>query len=190
MAQDILMMSCLEEEYPKKIQTMKQTYSTFRKVCLDRAKFHVHLSRLGYTPLDSMKELSLLDDQYDEFSVHDFPKSKVFLFDSTQLEDHNEARNAQFLRDMESFLDMNSATPLSMHTSSSENKRGYKEKLNFDICKPEYDKIRRKLLQVGSDASTWIQDYFIKSSHVVVPNKDRFIESIEKWKVDPCSLRK
>ena len=56
----------------------------------------------------------------------------------------------------------------------------------FDICEEQYAPLREILVDIGTKAATWIEDYLLKSPRVVVANESYFLQLIGLWKLDPC----
>lgn len=162
-----------------------------------RARFHIAMSRLGKTPMNTTGEMKLLN--YQLLPIHNL-SNKIFLMEIGQLSVNNQTIADQFVTDLEIFLNLRrenyenndqSALPrLTNHTP-----RHYIDpKLNIeevssniiDICDSNYDDLRKILLNIGSDASRWIVEYFIKSESVYVSQREVFKELLLKWTEDPC----
>lgn len=56
----------------------------------------------------------------------------------------------------------------------------------IDICKPKYKRLRRELVEMGTNASAWIQRYFLPLDNVHVSSPDYFITRMKEWSRDPC----
>jgi hypothetical protein len=161
--------------------------------CSGLGSYHQYLSRLGWTPMDTNEELSLLD--HHTMSIHNFSKTKLLLFEAGQLDGKKEAQAKAVIRDMEEFLGLEEGAlpkikPL-QPTTAYKDRPGMKDgeqKKVLDICLEEYMDIRKGLLEVGRKASEWIERYFLKSPQVVVSSKEDFLNRIRQWKMDPCLL--
>jgi hypothetical protein len=169
--------------------------SKSHKVCTDRANFHMALSRLGKTPMDTKEEMDLLRNH--NLSVHHFP-NRIFLMEIGQLSVDNRTRADQFVDDLGDFLHLNSRKDDLSHSlprlkkhiaqhkvAKKVNSKRLSKKL-LDICSPSHDKLRSTLLQTGREASSWIRKYFINSPDVVISHEQHFIKLLERWEHDPC----
>ena len=56
----------------------------------------------------------------------------------------------------------------------------------IDICQAQYSQIRKILVHHGRRASTWMEQYLLKSPRIVVSSRTYFMEVLETWKKDPC----
>ena len=146
------------------------------RVCTGISKFHEGLSRLNFTEMTS-DELDLLG--HHNRSIHGKLTGRVFLMELGQMSDRTNRRES-LQRDLENFLKLE---PKSIQFPELGGKRN---KYLFDICEDRFRHVRGALLEIGKNASRWIQEYFIKSPRTVVSNKDHFLELVEAWKYDPC----
>lgn len=147
------------------------------RVCTGISKFHEGLSRLNFTAMNSPEELDLL--HHHKRSIHGNFTGRLFLVELGQLSDRTSRRDS-FQKDLEDFLGLESD---SIQFPERNTKR---DKYLFDICEERFNDVRDELLQIGNNASKWIQEYFIKSPRTVISNRNHFVELIEAWKFDPC----
>ena len=111
---------------------------------------------------------------------------KVFIYTVEQLNDKNKTRQVQFQTDLQHhlgletpFLDFDEVPKANVGDSTP-----YKE--HIDICDSQYAAIRDELVQQGRKSRDWIVNKFIKSSDVVVSDKDYFSSALKEWGEDPC----
>ena len=180
-------------------QTNRNRVYDSHKVCTDRANFHLALSRLGKTPMNTEEEMGLLHNH--NLSVHRFP-NRVFLMELGQLSVENRTRSDLFVEDLGSFLHLNSVEDqISSHAlprlephvathnvATTVNGTRLNEKL-LDICSPSHDALRSILLKTGRDASHWIMKYFINSPDVIVSDREHFLTLMKTWEDDPCTQK-
>lgn len=160
-------------------------------VCTGGAKFHVFLSRLGWTPMDTKTELDLLD--HHKHSIHNFSGAKLFLLEVGQLDLENKTRTDSVIGDMESFVGLEEWSLARIDpTTKRENHYKIDEKFenlqsNFiHICDEQHTLVRNELLSIGIKASEWIKKYFMKSPHVIISDEQHFVDLLDLWKIDPC----
>ena len=177
-----------------------------QKVCTHRARFHSALGRLGKTSMDSVDELNLLFGQQssvieEESSMstaisneqgssirrrklqqqvehHNGIPNQIFLYELNQI--HNPNTSQKFTRAIQDYLDITEERLPEISTYHQ-----YKPR-TIDICNKEHDQVRKVLLDIGIESSTWIQEYFIKNPSVHVVDSDLFSELLNDWKVDSC----
>jgi hypothetical protein len=160
-------------------------------VCVDNARWHVHLSRLGKT----FKNLSDLGEQakllgIPQDQVRASPRylpigNKIFLYDIEQLKDTNETRLDMYRYDVSRFLGL--TNDLEPYLEDDPKASHHRAKFApFDICLDEHRPLRRALLIVGQSASRWIRRYFLPNPDVVVSSPSYFEEILLEWMVDPC----
>ena len=170
-------------------------------LCTGLAQFHWYLSWLGYTELTSPEELQLLHHPENALSTKgiDFSNTQVFVTELNQLNLQEPVAMNTLLHDLEEFLDLpdKSLPRLDVNNPPTEPKTGsnkQKERLQQDdkkdfvlkICDEQHTKLRQHLLQIGQEASQWLEDYFLKSPNVVVSQRDAFLKHLQSWKHDPC----
>mmetsp|Transcript_18736 Transcript_18736/g.53890 ORF Transcript_18736/g.53890 Transcript_18736/m.53890 type:complete len:475 (-) Transcript_18736:229-1653(-) len=155
-----------------------------QNVCTDRAKFHHQLSRFGKTPMNSKEENDLL--------VHDMDivpsNGTVFLMDIAQLFPSEKA-SRHLARDLSNYLGLRQQLPSlkDVPPDSSRYTDPERTKYFINICDDEHRYLREVLVGIGTDAYTWIRDYFLGSRDVVVSSREDFLELISKWQYDPCA---
>jgi hypothetical protein len=163
--------------------------------CTDLSNWHIHLSRLGWTPRNSTREVTLLHHRME--STFDFTQSKMFILELGQLDPRkNNTGTVTLVRDLEHFLDLppNSLPDIQPPKETGPSKHTKKAQGNhlvlsrmIHICDEEYTDLRQVLLQQAKEASEWILDFFLSSPHVTVSNREYFTYLLNQWKVDPCS---
>jgi hypothetical protein len=178
-------------------------YNDSPDVCTDHSRFHYALSRLGKTTMDSHDEQKLLKYR-NEFQIYgnegnssstSFSKVKVFLMEVGQLDVDNMAEEESFISELEKFIGleldenndvMSSWNHVLPHLRT--HPETHTEDVNglINICSNEYEMIRSELVQIGHEAAEWIENFFLKSPDVVVPNRASFITLLQTWKIDPC----
>jgi len=125
--------------------------------CTDLSNFHIHLSRLGWTPRSSTRELTLLDNRL--VNTFDFSQTQMFLMESNQLDSRqNETRVNALIHDLESFLESEpgslpnaeevSHDSMTMnHVDKSELNDDHVLKRLISICDDEHRDLRKVLLK-------------------------------------------
>ena len=173
-----------------------------KKDCSGRTAVHLYLSRLGYTPMTSPEERALL--QNNDLTVYNFSETTMHLNELSQLFFNNVTRVNGVIESMESFLglaegglpriDMAREKDEYIPTNNTERKgvKDDKEKQShiLEICGDHYSKLREHLVEIGKNASEWIEHYLLKSDRVYVYDREDFLKRIRKWAVDPCLAKK
>ena len=124
--------------------------------CTDNANYHVHLSRLGWTPRNSSRELNLLHHRLEK--SYDFSQSRMFLMETNQLDTRKSPSRANALiHDLESFLELSpGALPTFEQIPNDPNTTNHKDvseisehilKRFISICDDDYGDLRQILLQ-------------------------------------------
>ena len=118
--------------------------------CTDWSNYHVHLSRLGWTPRNSTREMTLLHNRLEQ--TYNFSQSRMFLMESKQLNSWNNLSRADALiHDLESFLDLDvGSLPTFEQIPNESITREISEqalKRFISICDEEYGDLRQILLQ-------------------------------------------
>ena len=178
-----------------------------QKVCTHRARFHSALGRLGKTSGSSDDELNLLFGRQQSSEVvedssmstaisnenvgssssrrlqqqeeqHNGIPNQVLLYELNQI--HNPNTSQYFTQAIQDYLDI---AEESLPKISSYHQ--YKPR-TIDICNEEHEEVRKVLLDIGIESSTWIQDYLMKSPSVNVVDSDSFGYLLDDWKVDSC----
>ena len=161
---------------------------TARNVCLEEIRYNDHLSRLGKTDRTDPEELQLLGPIWAK--QRNLPKMEnpVFLYEISQMRDTDETRAAQYRRDLQSYLGLQ--TPLEPLTESEESHHEHPNKdKEIDICAPEHTIVHDELLKIARDSSLWIRHYFLNLPDVFVSSPDHFEALLEDWMNDPCDRR-
>jgi hypothetical protein len=153
--------------------------------CMDRARFHLPLARLGKTSLTDIERtlLAPLDWDGGERVVSNDIRNPVFLYEQTQL------RDDALWKD----LAVNLGVPEIKNNRrySSNGGKGKTEGL-IDICDSEFDNFRCTMMLFSYDLSVWLLDYFIPVAKnesrpdVVIGQIDSFIDKVKDYKLDPC----
>jgi hypothetical protein len=125
--------------------------------CTDWSNYHIHLSRLGWTPRSSTRELTLLDNRL--VNTFDFSQTQMFLMESNQLDPRqNETCANALIHDLESFLELKPGSlpnaqqlnqdPKTMsHVDKSELNDDHVLKRLISICDDEHRDLRKVLLK-------------------------------------------
>lgn len=143
---------------------------TFQNVCTQRANFSRHLEKIQ-------------------------PSRKVFLYDVSQLRDHNRLRATRFRQDLAKFLDLKTELDQPMIWVKPGQDRPVEEAENFNerkinICDDKYANLRRVLLEQASSSSTWIRNAFIANPNVQTSSPEFFSHILDTWHYDPCNTKK
>jgi len=159
---------------------------TTRGVCTDSAALHSMLARLGMTSMNTPKELQLFTQDSLQRHVTPIP-NKIFLYTVNQFGDANHTRANIFSWDVQDFLGFQKHMPPipckgSIHTKNATTATTSR----INICDSKYVELRRVLMKHSRAASTWIREYFLESSDVVVSSRDHFEALLEEWMHDPC----
>ena len=159
-------------------EMMGRCTTAMHQLCLDHARFHYNLAMLGKTNM-SGPEMELF--HYGDVLTRELRvPNKVFLYETSQFYESSEEEKISLEKDLRSFLGLTEPLlPLQQFSPDS----SYKE---FDICSPRYIQLRNSLLQAGNDASEWIIRYFLPHEDVFASSQSRFVQYLQKWKVDPC----
>ena len=147
----------------------------------DHARFHVHLSRLGKTPLADPRERELLGASDNDPPVR--MENPVFLYDVSQPFDAREGRDEIYRKDLQEFLDLTAPLP-PIKTRSKTSSRNYHYAI--DICEEKYRELRAQLVEDGTTAAAWIAEYFLPLADVTVSSPQHFQETLNSWSTDPC----
>lgn len=156
----------------------------------NRAEFAGHLSLLGKTNVLDPGEARLLGPKYSSKQPPKLP-NKVFLYEITQSFDSTNGRNLIYSQDMSKFLGLKQPLSPLTATPPEQMKEKYKKHKNpqIDICDSLYNDLRSELLEIGRNASEWIETYFLKSPDVTVSSPDHFRTLLRSWSVDPCTKK-
>jgi hypothetical protein len=118
-------------------------------------------------------------DGGDQIISLDIP-NQIFVYDLTQLKEKT------VWKELASFLRV-SKIPQQQYQGA----KG-KNLTQLDLCHPNYDSFRAKMMPYSYELSVWLQQYFLPvardpSRHdVVVANVDKIASIFETYKQDPC----
>ena len=180
---------------------MKEVLRGCRKglfnVCVQRAAFHWFLSFLRKTDMSDEERLlfgraNAKSMQGKENHPNHGWNGRVFLYDVDQLNDKDEGRSYRFRKDLQNFLNLRKELPPMVwfkpgrktHSDTLLDKVNQKK---VDICEDQYKPVRDSLLEISTNVSTWLLDYFLKSPDVLVSNPDLFEQILRQWRLDPCA---
>ena len=149
----------------------------YRGACTSKSNFHYGLSRIMLTPMNTTQELDLID--HNDWSRHPGYRGRVFLLELGQIGDVSTIRKKQFTNDLESFMGLDLNTVEFPRHNVNNN-------TFIDICDHKNKPVRDVLMRTASNASMWIERYFLKSPRVTVANPTHFVELIRTWRRDPC----
>jgi len=164
----------------------------------DHIRYHNHLSLLGKTNIHDPEEAKLLGDpaqskwlgtprtENEEIQRSPPVPNPVFLFEVSQAFDKKGGRDVQYRKDLSKFLGL--STPLQPFLPVSYDSPDYHYAIN--ICDKEFSQIRSDLLEIGTNAAKWIEEYFLVLPDVTVSSPDHFRELIRTWSIDPCDERR
>ncbi len=163
------------------------------KVCTDGARFHVAMSRIGKTPMNTTEEMTLLNNTAN-MNTFNF-SNKIFIMEIGQLsvDEQNRSSADKFVDDLETFLNLTKGVLPRLkkheprhHINSDLTVEEVEERL-INICESKFDVLRKMLIDIGADASRWIVSYFLNSRDVYVSQREQFEELLGGWSLDPCS---
>jgi hypothetical protein len=182
-------------------------------VCAEGSQYHVHLSRLGKTPMTSRQELALLgmdrsDSREDMTTLADVPprsRRRIFLYEISQLHEGSSgggnatpsrdgsddrgssqgaSRAERFRLDLSRFLGLD--RPL-YNTYSEPNQYLPNRTRALRICDPRYAELRWHLMKNARSASAWIREYLLSGrAAVTVSSPAHFHSLLRGWMSDPC----
>mmetsp|Transcript_90992 Transcript_90992/g.136302 ORF Transcript_90992/g.136302 Transcript_90992/m.136302 type:complete len:390 (-) Transcript_90992:187-1356(-) len=157
---------CVGAEYKRK----------YGGLCAGYGNFHIYLSRLGFTPMNTSDELELLGFLPTHFP---FPTAKLLLMEINQFDtDSSVAMTAA--REMEDFVELDRGSLAgSFPTKQS-------HKYDLAICDEKHAPTREYLLEIGARSAEWIERYLLKSPQVTAISRTDFVKRIRQWKIDPC----
>lgn len=150
-------------------------------ICVHRARFHIHLARLGKSSLNETERTLLAPNDRDAGNniVSWNVTNDIFLYEQTEL-------NSDILwEELASFLQV----PRIRHdrfakaggfTSIGENYT------RMNICDAAYDDLRKQLMPYAHEMSRWVCDYFVPAKDVVVADPERFCKIVRNYTHDPC----
>jgi len=165
------------------------------KVCTDRARFHAALARLGKTPMQSDKEIALLfglryseqqyihqtnnhqnesDPNHRDLKQNGF-SNEVFLYELRQI--HNKAASKELASGIQQYIGLRDKLPTILSYKQTKPRA-------INICDDEHETARKLLAEHGTDARTWIVEYFLPS--LSVSSTISFHSYLNDWGTDPC----
>lgn len=122
----------------------------------------------------------------------------IFLFDLNQLStidetDESKKRIHILRNDIKEFLNLKNELPELLHFKPGLNYQNdiiqkQINKMKINICDKKHDLIRAELLIAAQQSSIWIRTIFINSPTVHISSRDYFIQLLESWMIDPCTL--
>jgi len=149
----------------------------------DLVRFERHLMSFGKFHLTSEDMHWLAHNNKTVIST----PNKVFLYMQEQFNDKNVTRKQQVLDDLVTFVGANQrVTPNDLPRS---NVLDHKSKA-IDICNPEFENVRKHLLESGKASGKWFRTHLENANDVYVSNKEHFMDMISKWEYDPCKENK
>lgn len=161
-------------------------------VCTDLARFHVSLSMMGKTNISDPNEEILLGARKHQLASRAPIRNPIFLYEVGQRSDPNTTRVERFHEDLKDYLGLaqNLSSLPNGKPGETFNQNYHSSSSMLDICEDKHIQLRKTLMEHGADASSWILDYFIKNPDVVVSQREYFVDLLNGWRVDPCTLRK
>lgn len=146
-------------------------------------KFHMNLAQMGKTnpPVD-IKEARLLRlEEVISDSTTIAMKNPVMLYESSQPFDANRTRAELYWKDLSDYIGVSKPLEPPKRRTKSNNK-GYA----IDICDEKFVALRKELIQIGKEASEWIQNYFMMLPDVSASSPEYFKKLLDTWQQDPC----
>jgi len=149
----------------------------------DHFRYHNHLALLGNTNVTDPEEMKLLGSTGKTVVQPLMMTNPVFLFEVSQPFDERDGRDEQYRKDLSDFIGL--SVPLSpIPKEEGRTSRNYNYAI--DICDEKYRSLREELLEVGTNAATWIRSYFMTLPDVMVSSPEHMHELLSSWSVDPC----
>ncbi len=151
-------------------------------VCTNRARFEKGIMQLGKVPLRPQDEQWI--EGHEGYGVLSGATSyKVFLYFEEQLHDKDKERNAVFLEELSSFLELKEPFNVGNDAVPEANVNSNKQ---FDICEPEHDEVRKVLVRNGQKTAGWIRKNLVGAEGFILPNKKHFLSILNTLGTDPC----
>lgn len=153
---------------------------------VQQANFHVYLAALGLVNMTSPFQTTLRRQFPQQLQTLPPPISNdVFFYDMQQLADGNTTRSDLFLHDLQTFLGLEPIMSLPMVQRNAGKVK--QPQLDYiDICDSKYNQLRRELLHVSKQASTWIRTYWLHADKVYYSSREYLEELLQSWMQDPC----
>lgn len=152
--------------------------------CVARARFHVHLAKLGKTSLNESERALLAPHDNDSGNYVQSQKIRnpIFLYEQTELNEEDLWESLARL--------LHYPEPTIPH-NKRHNSRGKVRNESFavntiDICDADYDRFRSIMMPYAYEMSKWVCDYFVASPDVHVANHKRFCSIVRNYANDPC----
>lgn len=173
--------------------------------CVPRSRFHLSLARMGKTARGKEEQELLVSEIIQaKKRIHDnsttlFPiqmeniSNHIFLYESGQpKEEYFWQQLAEFVRINRTDLPEDQGYRMGNGLNTDNVKVLEKQKKTlFDICEPQYDRLRQDLMPIAYTLQKWLRQYFIPASKVrddvVIPNVDKFEEIVTAFQKDPCN---
>ena len=177
------------------------------KICTGNSNWHMYISRMGITPMNTPEELDLLGNHV--MSIHKFPgwqkvlaskggartSPRLFLIENSQMDYvSNMNVTVDLFSDLERFLQIDEGAlprPQLERGDAVYPKYDYKDRahLVLKICDDKNIAVRQSLMEIARNSSKWIMDYLLHPSNrelVVVSNFEDFKDRLDTWNHDPC----
>lgn len=164
-------------------------------VHFSRAEYQVHLANLGKTDVaHNHTEQGLFPETtLQAWNASSFPQpspNPIFIYDTAQLNDSNEARLQGFLQDLQNFLGLSQPLPPPLHERPGKEQVTERQReidlKKINVCDDRYEKQRNLLTRKGAKVQEWILDHFLTSPSVYVANRGHFRELVRMYGDDPC----
>jgi len=149
-------------------------------VCTDRANFQRNFGNFGKTPMNTTAEMRLLRIPREKQQYLSEIPNPIFVYDTSQI------YQEQFRIDLQRFVGLDAELVAAANVSDSSSSSSSQKKQVLDICLPRYRNLRRELVDIGTRASSWMREYFLKMPSVYVSNRTQFESILETWQFDPC----
>ena len=190
---------------PDPLQLIGKCQRGSRNTCTDKGNFAYSLMKLGKQNFPRSRPPTQLEEQiiggpkrfasrgwYNVSAVRVTP-NPVFLFELDQLADSDPTRSRQFRTDLERFMGFQHQLSDLVHYKpgkdwSDESIQKVKDGQKIDICRDEYEPVRRRLMELSRMNSQWIRSVFLQSPTVHVSSRKHLVDDIltRRWMRDPC----
>mmetsp|Transcript_10871 Transcript_10871/g.15543 ORF Transcript_10871/g.15543 Transcript_10871/m.15543 type:complete len:328 (+) Transcript_10871:309-1292(+) len=175
---------CLTNGEPWSCLSEPKHFCKADNVCTDGAKFHIAISRLGLTPMNTTKELDLLQHHHNHTMTIHKTHQPVFLLEMDQWKDPVGGDYAEKLRhDLGDFLGIGGPLP---KRTPYKHRETWVEGKSIRICEPQHKAVRHVLLDIARNVADWILDYLLESPQIVVSSKEHFRDLMKLYRRDPC----
>jgi hypothetical protein len=151
-------------------------------LCLARSRFHLALAQMGKTNLTNQERQWLAPNDFDGGNkiISLDITNQIFVYDLTQLKEET------LWEELASFLRVSKIPQLQYQGAKGKNLT------QLDLCHPNYDAFRAKMMPYSYELSVWLQEYFLPVARdplrhdVVVANVNKIASIFETYKQDPC----